>query len=184
MSKAVSLIDGKRMPEWLEIEALTEVLDRNQPPSWGARIELQDGTPKIVSMGFFSFNFQREVKAADFQRFRSVIYVFYSAFCSDIGPDGEPGVGEGLGEPVKRTSTAEDKQIAEFLEGRRTGRRRMKTDDYKRAAQVYRDNFDSTPTQAVADAFHVGLRQGGNIVAECRRRGFLSNTTKQGKKQI
>lgn len=173
VSTAFSVIDGKRMPAWLEIEGAVNAENIDQP-MWGARIELRDGAPKIANIGFVSMDHGREVKPSDFQRLRSVIYVFYAAFCSDIGSDGEP---------VHRVDNpAADKQIAEFLEGRRTGRQRLKTDDYQRAAQVYRDNFDGTPTQAVADAFHVGIRQGGNIVAECRRRGFLP-ATKQGKKQ-
>jgi hypothetical protein len=143
-------------------------------PVWGARVELRDAVPLVVNIGFTSsFGAPREVKPSDFQRIRSVIYDFYAAFCADIGPDGAP---------IHRTTDDEDKRIAEFLERRRTGRQRLKTDDYKRAAQVYRENFDDTPTQAVADAFGVGIRQGGNIVSECRRRGFLP-PTKQGKKQ-
>lgn len=171
VSRAFSVIDGKRMPAWLEIEGLTEDVDQ---PLWGARIELRGGIPKIANIGFASLDQGREVKQSDFQRLRAVVYVFYAAFCGDVGPDSEP--------IYRIDDLAADKRIAEFLEGRRTGRQRLKTDDYKRAAQVYRDNFDGTPTQAVADAFRVGLRQGGNIVAECRRRGFLPST-KQGKKQ-
>lgn len=172
VSKAFSVIDGKRMPAWLEIEGA--VNDENiDQPLWGARIELRDGVPKIANIGFASLDHGREVKPSDFQKLRAVVYVFYSAFCGEIGPDGEP---------IYRTTQAEEGRIAEFLEGRRTGRQRLKTDDYKRAAQVYRDNFEDTPTQAVADAFGVGIRQAGNIVAECRRRGFLP-ATKQGRKK-
>jgi hypothetical protein len=137
-----------------------------------------EGVPKIVAIGFatrYGFEIGREVKASDFQVTRSVIYDFYAAFCADIGPDGKP--------VFRINDRTADKRIAEFLERRRTGRQRLKTDDYKRAAQIYRDNFDGTPTQAVADAFGVGIRQGGNIVAECRLRGFLSRKTKQGKKK-
>jgi hypothetical protein len=142
---------------------------------WFARVELHGGSPKIVNFGFFSHPGQRELKWSDFQSTRAAVYVYYAAFCADLGPDGEP---------VRRTEQDEDKRIAEFIEQRRTGRRRLKTDDYKYAAQVYKDNFDDTPTQAVADAFEVGIRRAGDIVAECRKRGFLSRTTKQGKKKI
>ena len=156
----------------LELESQTGK-ENLEEPAWGARVELRDGAPKIANIGFASFQFSREVKPSDFQRIRSAIYVFYSVFCAEIGPDGEP---------VYRMGDSEaDKRIVEFLERRRTGRQRLKTDDYKRAAQVYRANFDGTPTQAVADAFGVGIRQGGNIVSECRRRGFLP-ATKQGRK--
>jgi len=55
--------------------------------------------------------------------------------------------------------------------------------DYERAAAVYRDRFKDTPTVAVAEAFGVGSRRAGDIIAECRRRGLLPTTT-QGKKQI
>jgi hypothetical protein len=183
VSTQFEVVDGRRMPAWLEIESWggMEVWARPvrgsrvaELPTWGARVEMRDGAPQVVNIGFSSsFGSAREVKPSDFQRIRSVIYVFYAAFCADIGPDGKP---------IHRTDSEADKRIAEFLERRRTGRQRLKTDDYKRAAQVYRSNFDGTPTQAVADAFGVGIRQGGNIVSECRRRGFLP-PTKQGKKQ-
>jgi hypothetical protein len=174
VSTQFEVVDGRRMPAWLELESRVTATENVERPQWGARIELRHGAPMVASMGFASsLEHEREVKPSDFQHIRSAIYVFYAAFCADIGPDGEP---------VHRTTDDEDKRIAEFLERRRTGRQRLKTDDYKRAAQVYRDNFDDTPTQAVADAFGVGIRQGGNIVSECRRRGFLP-PTKQGKKQ-
>lgn len=171
VSRQAEIIDGRVMPVWLELESVSQMKDIGLP-MWFSRIELHDGAPKITHLGFMSHDREREVKWSDFQRTRSAIYVFYAAFCADLGPDGKP----------ISDSADSDKRIAEFIEQRRTGRRRLKTDDYKHAAQVYRDNFDDTPTQAVADAFDVGIRRAGDIVAECRRRGFLPKT-KQGKKR-
>jgi hypothetical protein len=173
VSTAFEVVDGRRMPLILELESLFG-MENLREPMWFASVELRDGAPKIANFGFKSQPGQRELKWSDFQRAREAVYVFYAAFCADLGPDGEP---------IYRTDQDAEKQIAEFIEQRRTGRRRLKTEDYKYAAQVYRDNFDETPTQAVADAFEVGLRRAGDIVAECRRRGFLP-PTKQGKKKI
>lgn len=173
VSTEFDVVDGRLMPLWLEIEGTNVV----STPSWGARVELVEGVPKIVTIGFatrYGFELGREVKPSDFQVIRSVVYDFYAVFCAEVGPDGQP--------VYRMKGSDADKRIAEFLEQRRTGRQRLKTDDYKRAAQIYRENFDGTPTQAVADAFGVGLRQGGNIVAECRRRRFLP-PTKQGRKK-
>lgn len=176
------VIDGRRMPRWLELEELIgahNVLE----PTFYARIELvhrhtAEGKhlppiPRITHLGFRDWAEGRELRTADLSRARDAAYKFYAAFCAELTEDGEP---------VYRTSIAEESGMRDFVETRRTGRQRLKTDDYQRAAQVYRDNFDGTPTQAVADAFGVGIRQGGNIVSECRRRGFLP-PTKQGKKK-
>lgn len=166
-------VNGRLMPLWLEIEGVTTTENFRQP-SWFARVELRNGVPKIANIGFDSdLEVDREVKPSDFQRIRSAVYVFYAAFCAEIGADDKP---------VYRHTRAEDERITKFLELQRTGRQRLTTDDYARAADVYRENFDGTPTQAVADTFSVGIRQAGNIVAECRRRGFLP-ATKQGRKK-
>jgi hypothetical protein len=169
VSTAFDVVAGRRMPFILELESFGGI-----GPMWFARVELRDGAPKIANIGFLSHPGQRELKWSDFQRTREAVYVFYAAFCAELGPDGEP---------IYRTEQEAEKRIAEFIKQRRTGRKRLKTDDYKHAAQVYRDNFDDTPTQAVGEAFEVGLRRAGDIVAECRRRGFLP-PTKQGKKKI
>lgn len=173
VSKAFAVIDGRRMPLWLEVEQSDVV----STPAWGSRVELVKGVPRIVSLGFetrHGFALGREVKTSDFQVIRPVIYDFYAVFCAEIGTDGEP--------IYRRNDDAANRRIADFLEQRRTGRQRLKTPDYQRAAQIYRENFDGTPTQAVGEAFGVRLRQAGNIVAECRRRGFLP-PTKQGRKK-
>lgn len=174
VSTDFEVVDSHRMPLWLELESgITP--DNLTEPMWFARVALHDHAPRITSIGFASeIAGSREAKASDFQRARSAIYVFYAAFCARVGPDGEP--------EFRVDDPSSDRRVAEFLERRRTGRQRLKTDDYKRAAQIYRDNFRDTPTQAVAEAFGVGIRQGGNIVAECRRRGFLP-PTKQGRKK-
>lgn len=175
VSTDFEIVDGRRMPLWMEVEDAGEGAVSGL--GWGARVELVAGVPKIVNIGFetrHGFEFGREVKAADFQVTRDIINTFYAAFCAEQ---------DATGEPVFRIGDADaDRRIREFLERRRTGRQRLKTADYERAAQVYRDNFEDTPTQAVAEAFGVGIRQGGNIVAECRRRGFLPST-KQGRKK-
>lgn len=174
VSTAFEIVKGRRMPLWLELESVWQQEDLGEP-MWFARVELRDGVPKIANIGFVSEEGEREVKWTDYRRTRSAIYVFYSAFCAELGQDGDP---------VPRFDKTSKQRINDFIEERRTGRRRLKTDDYKHAAQVYRDNFDGTPTQAVADEFGVGIRRAGEIVSECRRRSFLSKTTKQGKKKI
>ncbi|GAA3044205.1 hypothetical protein GCM10010528_24500 [Gordonia defluvii] len=173
VSTDFEVIEGNRMPLWLEVEAISDVTS----PHWGARVELVNGAPRIVSLGFetrYGFDIGREVKVSDFQVTQKVIYDFYSAFTAALDKDGEPvrRIGDVLG----------DRSIRDFLQQRRTGRKRLRTPDYERAAQIYRENIDGTPTQAVSDAFGVGIRQGGNIVAECRRRQLLP-PTRQGRKR-
>ncbi len=164
------------MPLWVELESVWQKDDLGEP-MWFARVELRDRVPKIANIGFISDDDDREVKASDYQRARSAIYVFYAAFCVEVGSDGKP---------VSRSLDDKDvsKRIERFIEEQRTGRRVLTTEDYKYAAQIYRENFNGTPRKAIADAFGVGDRRAGDIVRECRDRGFLSKSTKQGKKMI
>ena len=174
VSKQAAVIDGRLMHLWAEFESAIGQ-GEFKLPTWFARVELREnGVPRIANIGFESDDGQREPSGSDFDRLRSAVMLYYSAFCAEIGPDGEPRF---------RIDVDSDKRIHEFIEQRRTGRRRLKTDDYQRAAQVYRDNIDDTPTKAVAEAFGVGIRRAGDIVAECRRRKFLG-PTKQGRKSL
>ena len=174
VSTQAAEVDGRLMHLWAEFES-TIGKGEGTLPLWFARVELrEDGVPRIAHIGFKSLNGQREPKGSDFDRVRSAVMLYYAAFCAELGPDGEP---------VFRVDQESDNRIAEFIEQRRTGRRRLKNDDYSRAAQVYRDNIDDTPTKAVAEAFGVGIRRAGDIVAECRRRKFLG-PTKQGRKSL
>ena len=183
VSTAFEIINGRRMPIWLELEELTGMHNIRQP-TWFARVELvmqhtPDGkhaptpVPRIVELGFDTHPDGPELRTADLSRARSAAYNFYAAFCAEIDSDGNP---------IYRKSVVEERAIRDFVEAQHTGRQRLTTGDYLRAAQIYRDNFDGTPTGAVAKEFGVKVRQAGNIVAECRRRGFLP-PTKQGKKQ-
>ena len=169
------VIDGRVMHMWAEFESKVDKDDAGRP-KWFARVELDFAcVPRIVNIGFVSSpTHQREPKGPDFDRLRRTVFLYYSAFCAELGPDGEP---------VFRLGRDADKPIAEFIEQRRTGRRRLKTEDYKRAARVYKDNFDGTPARAVAEAFGVGQSRANQIIAECRRRKFLG-PTKQGRKSL
>lgn len=174
VSTKAAEVDGRLMHLWAEFES-TIGKGESRLPMWFARVELrEDGRPRIANIGFESLDGQREANGPDFDRLRSTVMLYYSAFCAELGPDGEPS---------SRNDRDADKRIAEFIDQRRTGRRRLKSEDYQRAAQVYTDNIDDTPTKAVAEAFGVGIRRAGDIVAQCRRRKFLG-PTKQGRKSL
>ena len=84
------VVDGRRMPRWLELEELTgahNILD----PTFYARIELvrrhtADGKhlppiPRITNLGFVNYAEERELRTADLSRAREAAYMFYAA-CS------------------------------------------------------------------------------------------------------
>ncbi len=62
------------------------------------------------------------------------------------------------------------------------GRRRVNTELLRQVAEIYRANFDSAPTEAVARTFGVKQRMAHEYVRRARERGFLPPTT-QGKKR-
>lgn len=168
------LVDGDRwLPTWMEFET-----DGHDEPNQYCRVELRDDLPRLVELGWRVREEQAEIcqKHLRSTTVTAIVDVLYAMTVVELR-DGKPVLN--LGEE----NSEQDKKIQDFLYEMRN-ERRLTTDDYKRAAQVYSDNFHSAPTKAVAEAFGVRHRRAGYIVAECRRRGFLSKKTEQGKKKI
>jgi len=167
------MVAGNRyLPTWFEFET-----DGHNEPNQYCRVEIIDDAPRLVELGWRVRENQSEIQQKHLRdtQVAAIVDVLYAMTVievrdgkgvTNLGPEG----------------SEQDEKIREFLYGVRT-RRRLTPDDYKRAAQVYRDNFRGTPAQAVADEFGVKLRRAGDIIAECRRLDLLPKT-KQGKKKI
>ena len=169
------MVAGDRwLPTWMEFE--TDGHD--DEPNQYCRVEIIDDAPRLVELGWRVRGNRSEIRQTHLRNTQvsMIVDVLYAMAVIEVR-DGK-GVAD-LGEE----GSEQDSKIREFLYAMRT-ERRLTTADYKRAAQVYRDNFHGAPTQAVADAFGVRHRRAGGIVKECRNRGFLSKTTTQGAKKI
>lgn len=143
----------------------------DEPDSW-ARIELRDGVPRIVEIGWRSMPDAREVQSKDVDAldFRYLIDTLYTAAIRYEDRD--------------RHSSGDDADFERFvrnyLHERRTGKRAITAEFLRHVAEVYRANIDHAPTEAVARTFGVKHRQATSYVKEARSRGFLP-PTKQGR---
>ena len=72
------------------------------------------------------------------------------------------------------------REIREFLEQRRSGKRRITGAFLEQVAEVYRANIDHAPTEAVSRTFGVKHRMATDYVKQARGRGLLP-PTKQGR---
>ena len=155
------------MPSFVE----AEFFGFDEPDSW-ARIELRDNVPRIVEVGWRSAPNAREVQSKDIRAldFSYLIDTLYTAAIryesmADRSPDGDADF---------------ERFARNYLQERRTGKRRITGDFLQQVAEVYRANIDHAPTDAVARTFGVRSRQAGKYVEKARERGLISQT-KQGR---
>lgn len=155
------------MPSFVE----AEFFGFGEPNSW-ARIELRDGVPRVVEVGWRSAPGAREVQSKDVRGidFSYLIDTLYAAAVRD----------KHMTDRSPTTNAEFERGVRAHLQERRTGKRRITGDFLKQVADVYRSNVDHAPTEAVARTFGVKHRQAGGYVRQARERGLLPDT-KQGR---
>jgi hypothetical protein len=164
------VIEGVQVPTWIEFTT-----SGGAEPDRRVRVELRDGSPRVVEMSWTSQPHQSEIRqkhirGIDPARLGTALYA------SVI---------------VEKHAVADFEQLSEsmriarkFVERQREPReRRVMTPEFLRSvAQVYRDNIDGTPTKAVAKMFNVKDRMASTYVDRARQKGYLP-PTKQGQKR-
>lgn len=159
------------MPAWLELE----FFGFDEPNSW-ARVELRDNVPRLVEFGLRAGPDSREVMPKDLRDIdlNQMISVVYNGLVIRYDRDAKI-VGYSL-DPETEFS----REIREFLEQRRTGKRRITGAFLEQVAEVYRANIDHAPTEAVSRTFGVKHRMATDYVKQARDRKLLP-PTKQGR---
>lgn len=169
----IEAVADHHMPEWVELE----VFGFDEPDAF-LRIELREAVPRLVELRFRAGPDSREVLPKDLREhdLSGFIDTFYGGLVIrvDRGSD-KTVVGYSL-DP----ETDFSRQVQNFLQQRRSGKRRITGDFLSRVAQVYRANIDHAPTDAVAKTFGVKHRQATDYVKQARDRGLLP-PTKQGR---
>jgi hypothetical protein len=160
-----------RMPAWLEVE----FFGFDEPNTW-ARVELRNNVPRLVEVGWRSGPGSREVMPKDLRGhdLDSIIDGLYSGFVMRVD------------HTARKVECALDmdsefsREIREFLDQRRSGKRRITGAFLEQVAEVYRANIDHAPTEAVSRTFGVKHRMATDYVKQARGRGLLP-PTKQGR---
>lgn len=169
----VQAVPDHHMPEWVELEAYGF-----DEPDVCLRIELRDGIPRLVDLRFRAGPNSREVMAKDVrdQDLSGFVEVFYGGLVIRV----DRGDGKTVVRQFIDPETQFSRQIHDFLRQRRSGKRRITGDFLARVAEVYRNNIDHAPTEAVSRTFGVKHRQATDYVKQARDRGLLPQT-KQGR---
>jgi hypothetical protein len=169
---------ARLLPAWVEFEWFGRDV-----PDFHCRIELRDDVPRVVEWGWRARENQTEIRqkhlrASEVSDLADLVYgtwiiEFHDAWREGFGTllNNFPGNDED-----------QTRRIRGFLQDLRSGRRRINTELLRQVAEVYRANFDSAPTEAVARTFGVKQRMAHEYVRRARERGFLPPTT-QGKKR-
>jgi hypothetical protein len=169
----VEAVPDHHMPEWVELEACGF-----DEPDVCLRIELRDGIPRLVDLRFRAGPNSREVMAKDLRDhdLSGFVETFYGGLVIRV----DRGDGKTIVRQFLDPETQFSRQIHNFLRQRRSGKRRITGDFLARVAEVYRNNIDHAPTEAVAKTFGVKHRQATDYVKQARDRGWLP-PTKQGR---
>lgn len=184
-SNESEVVGTKRVPKWVEMTTTG-----GAGPDMHVRVEVRDGSPQVVELGWIARPGEREIRRKDLQvdLAKLAIDLYASAFEErhpfPKGPDGsypdDSQIDKWISE-VKRSRQA----ARNFVERQRRPRehRAINDDLLKEVAEVYRANIGNrAPTQAVANHFGVGNRMASTYLTKARDKGFLPKT-RRGKKQ-
>lgn len=169
-SHSYETIGGAKVPAWV-----SQRRHGRGGPDVFVKVAVRDGSPEVVELCFTSQPGQSEVqrkhlRAVDLARLASDLY---AVEVTDADYSAEP------------FEYAAAERIADkFIERQRLPRDyRVITKDFlKKVAEVYRDNIQHAPTEAVAKHFGVKIRMASTYVDKARRAGYLP-PTKQGQKR-
>lgn len=184
-SKESEAVGERRVPKWIELTTIG-----GAGPDMRARVEIRDGSPEVVELGWKVRPGQREIRQKDLRDIdiaKLAIDLYASCFEERFpfpkAPDGEFPTDGQLDEWAAQQRSA--KQAARnFVDRQRRPReQRVMTEDLLRTvAEVYRANINKrAPTQAVAQHFGVGNRRASTYVQKARESGLLPATIR-GKK--
>jgi hypothetical protein len=169
------VLESREVPTWIEMTT-----SGGPDPDMHVRVELRDGSPVATELSWKSMPGQSEIRMKHLRQ-TDITKLVTDLVVSTIWR-GEVPLGE---EVPDATALRQSKLMAQkFVERQRLPReRRVMTDDFLRSvAQVYRENIDGNPTEAVAKVFNVRPRMASTYVAKARAARLLPRT-KQGQKK-
>lgn len=176
LTEAEWMPSPRMLPTWVEFE-----LDGHDEPDFHCRVEIRDGVPRVVELGWRAREHQSEIRQTHLRETEvstvvNAIYGTWVVELRDVWRD-KPGMA------MPTIGTEQERNIRGLLYDLRAGRRHVNAELLRQVAEVYRANFDKAPAAAVARTFGVKQRMAHEYVRRARERGFLPPTT-QGKKKI
>ena len=153
-------------------------------PSLHLDLAVVGGVPQCRGLTLTSHAEGRAVRPVDLDAIKLNDWVadVFAAFAIEVSPDG-------FGSKMRGGPAATKQRVAaaeEFQRARRGKGARVVTPQLiESASQIYRDNFSSRPTKAVAAAFGVSERTASSWISLARseKYGYLPET-KRGQKKI
>lgn len=174
------------VPKWIELTT-----SGSATPDHHVRVEVRDGSPEVVQIGWTARVGQRNIRKKDLTDvdLAKLAMDLYSGYFAGTHPFPEgPGGSFPTDDQIDEwaAQVRKSRQAARnFVDRQRRPRehRPINDDLLKLVASVYRTNIDKrAPTQAVAKHLGVGGRMASTYVQKARARGYLG-PTKRGKKQ-
>lgn len=169
-SHTKATIAGVEVPEWV-----SQRRHGKDNPDMFVKVAVRDGSPQVVELSFMSQHGQSEVRPKhlrdlDLEQLAQDLYAFEVV-------DADLDDGTAVWERANRAAN-------KLVERQRLPRDYRRIDDafLCEVAEVYRANFSSAPTKAVAKHCGVKDRMAATYVKRARDRNILP-PTKQGKKQ-
>lgn len=184
-SKERQPVGERLVPQWIEMNTAF-----GGGPDMHVRVEVRDGSPQVVELGWKTRPDQREIRQKDLRAvdITKLAVDLYAGFFElrhpfPKGPNGEFPTDEQLDEwAAKRRKSRQ--AARNFVDRQRRPREHRAINDelLMSVAEVYRANVNKrAPTQAVAKHFGVGNRMASTYVQKARERGLLPPTIR-GKK--
>lgn len=178
--------DGAKLPAMVEVgdRAVPAMIDMVFPgvdgqPKLTARFEVVDGYPQCRDLHISSHDDGRGIRPLDIEAIRVNDWTdtVFAAFANDI-TDRSDGRFIASGPTTDMLGTLGD--FGRARQGK--GARKITPAFLQKVADVYRENFDGNPTQAVADTFGVAHRTASLYLTKARAAKLLPATT-TGKKK-
>ena len=164
------------MPAWVEFD-----LYGRAEPDLHCKVELRDGVPKLVELSYRANENQSEIRQKHLREteLAELVNIIYRQWIQEIrvvwrdhpGGFALPAIGE-----------EQHRVLRNLVYDMKAGRRHVNAELLSQVANVYRDNFEHAPVEAVARVFGVKPRMAHEYVRRAREHGFLPATT-QGKKK-
>lgn len=164
------------LPAWVEFDLFG--LDE---PDLHCRVELRDSVPKLVELSYRASENQSEIRQKHLREteLASLVNTIYRHWIIEVrdawrdNPDAFaiPAIGE-----------EQHRILRNLVYDMKAGRRHVNAELLRQVAEVYRDNFDHAPAEAVARVFGVKPRMAHEYIRRARKQRFLPETT-QGKKK-
>lgn len=170
LAKRMVGVEDRLVPEWAE---LTNEADEETAGAF-VRAEVRNGAPEITEVRLWTAPGASITRALVREFELDVVLRALAAFSFLVNE-------EGTFAATPEDDAEEESALEDLLRATRRRRyRRVTPALLERVAQIYRDNLDHAPTEAVRKHFVVSMRTASEYVQRARAEGFLPPTT-QGK---